>query len=583
MRQGKLSAVSHSIGFRLYATTFLCVLPIIFFLFFNNSYAIGVVRTQVAKSEKSNIALYMSRIDSGLRNAQLLLVNIAANDSHFQTLKYVKDQDSRTMAKIALINTLSNYIMIDDTIDMFYVHPSKGDHLITVGNAGNDENTVLYFQNYLNNLPDGQLLSNQWKMVNVRGDYYLFLAIRYGTADIGAWTKVKNLLDPVRQAQAGKKGTFLFADENGDASNDTRLIRDNHIALNVASRHYYMAGNREPYLVIGQKSQNGSFGLMELIPDSSILQGLPYLTQTSKFLIIILALVFTVAVFMLRSVIFKPIGKIVHAMQDVQKGNLDARLREQSSTREFQIVSDTFNDMMDQIKTLKISVYEEKLSIKKAELKQLRLQINPHFFMNALNITYNLALAKDYELVKEMTICLIKYFQFMSYSGSNDIPLKKEFEHVDYYLRIQRLRFPDSFTYALNAPDSLLQTPVPPLVVMTFVENTMKHALTIDNCIHLSVKACDYEDETGRYLKLEISDTGKGFSEAELAALNNGENIPQRHKDHIGIWNIRHTLDLTYSGKAKIDFSNNAPSGARISIQMPVNPLEGGERSEGDV
>ena len=579
MRQGKLTFFWHSIGFKLYATTFLCVLPIVFFLFFNNSYAIGVVHSQVARSEKSNIALYMGQIDSGLHNAQLLLINIAANDSNFQVLKYEQDQDARTMAKVGLMNTLSNYIMIDNAVDTFYVYPDKKDSLITVSNADEDESTVDYFQKYLDDLPDGVLLSNQWEMMNVQGTYYLFLAIRYGTADIGAWVKVSNLLYPVRHAQAGTKGTFLFADSSGAVSNNTRLVRDNRITLDISSRHYYIAGSREQYLITGQKSQYGNFGLMELDPDSSILQGLPYLTQTSKFLIVILTLVFTAAIFMLRSIIFKPIHKIVRAMQDVQTGNLDARLREQNSTREFQIVSDTFNDMMDQIKTLKIHVYEEKLNIKKAELKQLQLQINPHFFMNALNITYNLALSKNFELVKEMTICLIKYFQFMSYSGSNDIPLKKELEHVDYYLRIQRLRFPDSFTYDLYAPDSLMQTPIPPLIVMTFVENTMKHALTTDGCIHLSVEAHEFYSGEGRYLRIMISDTGKGFDPRELADLNSGKNIPEKQKEHIGIWNTRHTLDLLYSGKAKMEFSNGTPSGARVCIQMPMNPLDGEERS----
>ena len=48
----------------------------------------------------------------------------------------------------------------------------------------------------------------------------------------------------------------------------------------------------------------------------------------------------------------------------------------------------TFNDMASQIKDLKIEVYEDKLSIQQAEMEQLKLQINPHFFLNSLNIIY---------------------------------------------------------------------------------------------------------------------------------------------------------------------------------------------------
>lgn len=49
----------------------------------------------------------------------------------------------------------------------------------------------------------------------------------------------------------------------------------------------------------------------------------------------------------------------------------------------------TFERMTHEIRKLKIDVYEEKLKHQRAELRNLQLQINPHFFLNSLNIILN--------------------------------------------------------------------------------------------------------------------------------------------------------------------------------------------------
>ncbi len=108
------------------------------------------------------------------------------------------------------------------------------------------------------------------------------------------------------------------------------------------------------------------------------------------------------------------------------------------------MVNHTFNGMMEQIQELRIHVYEEQLNKQKAELQHLQLQINPHFFMNSLNIIYNLALVKNYALIQEMAISLVQYFRYMFRSNLTFLPLKDELQHIRNYIRIQELRFLDS-------------------------------------------------------------------------------------------------------------------------------------------
>lgn len=73
-------------------------------------------------------------------------------------------------------------------------------------------------------------------------------------------------------------------------------------------------------------------------------------------------------------------------------------------------MSGEFNRMADQIKKLKIDVYEEQLNKQRAELKHLQLQINPHFFLNSLNIIYSFTFTGQYDLIQKMSLYLMRYF-----------------------------------------------------------------------------------------------------------------------------------------------------------------------------
>jgi two-component system sensor histidine kinase YesM len=151
---------------------------------------------------------------------------------------------------------------------------------------------------------------------------------------------------------------------------------------------------------------------------------------------------------------------------------------------------------------------------------------------------------------------------------------------VDNYIRIQKMRFPDCLTYEIKASDFIMDILVPPQIIQLFVENTIKHALTTDKPIHLSVNIKMYDREDKPFLKIVINDTGKGFDEVVLEKLNADVLDINENDDHIGIWNIRNTLNLLYSDEAKISFSNLKPSGASVTIEFPAKTRNQQEGSD---
>src|SRR5690606_22194069 len=101
------------------------------------------------------------------------------------------------------------------------------------------------------------------------------------------------------------------------------------------------------------------------------------------------------------------------------------------------------------------------------ELQRLQLQVNPHFYLNSLNIVYNLAKVKNYNLIMEMSSALSNYFRFLFRNNTSFVKLRDELEHTRNYLYIQTLRFPEQLKWSINSPEYFNDVPVPPLIVQS--------------------------------------------------------------------------------------------------------------------
>lgn len=246
----------------------------------------------------------------------------------------------------------------------------------------------------------------------------------------------------------------------------------------------------------------------------------------------------------------------------------------EKTSDEFMPLGEAFNSMMSEIERLRINVYEEQLNKQREELQRLQPQANPHFFLNTLNIVYNLAKVKNYELVLEMTMSLIHYFRFMFRSNTSLVKLKDELEHTRNYLKIQSLRFHGQLTWTIDAPEYVTDTPIPPLIIQSFVENSIKYAVTMDEPTHISVEIDFLDEETDSQIKICIKDTGSGFSEQVLRELKAGRSVQNELGEQTGIWNVERRLRLMYGDNVTIQYFNDelGSGGATVAIILPADP-----------
>ena len=163
------------------------------------------------------------------------------------------------------------------------------------------------------------------------------------------------------------------------------------------------------------------------------------------FLLLFIVLCIPILLYYLTQMILRPMQVLTGAMEKVQDGNLSVTIDLPDSAEEFQNVSQTFNTMVSEIRHLKIDNYEQKIFNQQLELEKLQQQVKPHFYLNCLNIIYNLAEGAEYELIQELCMAQAKYFRYMLKSSFSTVSLEDEIAHIKNYLHIQQLRYPGRF------------------------------------------------------------------------------------------------------------------------------------------
>lgn len=568
-----------SLRVKLIVSVFIMTMPLVGMLLYNNYYAIHVVRGQVADSYKNTLNLYTDQSDSQLDDIDSYMRTVAGTGYDLLSLSQEAADGEYYSAKIYLFNKLSKDINLYDPISSFFAYTEHRQDFLNVSKKNASaikENDII--EKYLIEYIHSELFSKGgsskvWKYVQINQVNYLVDIVRAGDTYLGALINTEELVNPLRSLQIGEEGEVLLANTQGEPISNSKLVSEYRIELQQKVNEYYISGTKKKFLVVGAQSNRGDFSLNVLIPDHYILAKLPYLQSIVWFITIAAFLFIPIGLYAMRQSVLVPLYRLLRTMKKVREGDWSSRVELSNTSGEFQLMGGAFNAMMSEVERLRINVYEEQLNKQKEELQRLQLQVNPHFFLNTLNIIYNLAKIKNYDLILDMTMSLIEYFRFMFRSNTSFVPLKDELEHTRNYLKIQNLRFPEKLKWTIHSPDYLLDVPIPPLVIQSFVENSIKHAVTLDEPLIIEVQIEFLIEEHGSRMKISIRDTGPGFKKDILEKLQAGRSVENERGEQTGIWNVERRLRLLYGEVASIVYDNDKDTfGAKIEIIMPTNP-----------
>ena len=110
-------------------------------------------------------------------------------------------------------------------------------------------------------------------------------------------------------------------------------------------------------------------------------------------------------------------------------------------------------------------------------------------------------------LIRELSENLISYLRFIEKDTEKFVLLETELEHVRNYAKIQEMRFPGVFEYQEDVPIELYGLEIPPLILQTFMENSVEHGLDRDKKNWIRIHAA-YQEKR-RYAGDQISYPGQ--------------------------------------------------------------------------
>lgn len=191
-----------------------------------------------------------------------------------------------------------------------------------------------------------------------------------------------------------------------------------------------------------------------------------------------------------------------------------------------------------------------------ARLQVLQAQIEPHFLFNTLANVRRLY-DKDRRAGRTMLESLMRYLEIaLPRMRDSESTLERDAGLVDAYLRIQQIRMGRRLAYSVDIPQPLRSCPVPPMMLLTLVENAIKHGLAptpAGGRIHVAARG-----EGGRLL-LSVADTGVGFTPGSGAGT--------------GLANVRARLASEFGHRATLMLENNEFGGATATLALPLPGL----------
>ena len=530
------------------------VLPLNILVLAATGVSMDAVQRHSVQSIEATAALYRQQLDGRLTAVNSYFYNLN-EDSSFTLFIQQRGDDPYRLARSGVIRGAQGNLSSAEAADGYFFYAPKQDDLALVyegGYAGLSMAEVLDDRAALREClgavswPE----ATGWQILEAGGSSWLFRFSRRGDFYYGAILSLTRLYEDIASTIPAAGAELLLAAAPGEEEKG-------------------MTGVWEPL------NQSGLW-LHIAVPRSEVVRSLPAIQWVALIFACLYLLLIPVLLLILNRRLLRPLLDIRRAMLKLGGGDQDYRLpeREPHLAREFNDIHRSFNQMAGSLHTLKIQNYEAALQKKELELKNLQLQIRPHFLLNTFNLIYSLAQLRDYKSIQKFVLYLTDYFRYLFREGASLAPFSQELDLIEKYLDVSAIRYPDCFTVTYDIDPATHPVPVPPLLLHNFVENVFKHAMRLGEDIHIRISA----RLEAAMAVFTIEDDGAGMDPATVRQLNGGS-FGAGTNEHIGLQNSLRRLETVYGRKGLLWVDSAPGEGTRFTIRIPwENP--GNERKD---
>ena len=205
-----------------------------------------------------------------------------------------------------------------------------------------------------------------------------------------------------------------------------------------------------------------------------------------------------------------------------------------------------------------------------AQLRALRMQLNPHFLFNTMNGVSSLMRA-DVDAADAMLEQLSRLLRMTLDRGDlQEVSLREEIEFVQLYLEIQRSRFGERLRYEIDVPAGTLDARIPTMILQPVVENAYRHGISVSSgpgLIRITAMT------TGQTLIVKVLNTGLGL---------NAQVTDQKNRSGIGVANVKSRLQLHFQTNQSFVLEEIEPGLTEARLTMPWRTLQAIESHSGE-
>lgn len=290
---------------------------------------------------------------------------------------------------------------------------------------------------------------------------------------------------------------------------------------------------------------------------------LSFLT-TSIMILVLFAIFFLVVILCLVLIVTthydRKIQAVTASLAAYNINELEPNLKKGANNLDF--LSASVNRLILKVKELTEQSVQTEINEKKAQLKAMQFQINPHFLYNALD-TINWSAIKRGDTVATRQISLLaKYFRLVLNNGDINIHMSQELEFCRVYLQIQNEIHAEKFTFKFDTRLLTRDVILPKMSIQPIVENALIHGVLKQRNRkgHILVLV----EQTDTLTKVKVCDNGVGFDVSNLQ-----DTIRNGGKDGFGLRNIYDRLKL-FLGTAPVFHFHSDENGTEVEITMEL-------------
>lgn len=366
----------------------------------------------------------------------------------------------------------------------------------------------------------------------------------------------------------------LIVDRNGDIISTNKKVGHTWLdeiedRFGQGIRKFELRWEGKDYYVCGQ--YNGVTGwktfsivsLNDFFPQASEL-------QRAVFTMVAVAVLLAAVVILLISYTFtRPIGKLMTAMKEIEKGDFKIQVVNKSRD-EIGRLTESFNFMVSKIDHLVKEVYQEKIAQKNAELEALQAQINPHFLYNTLDSINWMLMDIGADDISDVVVSLGDILKYSIHGKDVLVPLNEEVQYIESYLCIQKNRLEDRLCTSMEIQKEARACMVPKLILQPMVENAILHGIEpMKDWGRVRITA-GLEQQN---LLITIEDNGPGMAPEELEQCRAAVYSESGATDSIGMRNVHRRLRLHFGEEYGLAIESRHQEGTIVTLRMPGTRL----------